>query len=266
MSLRSDLSVLYHLAFRPIRGRDHAQRLENFYAGQAEHYDQFRERLLHGRRDLYESVPIPEGGVWVDLGGGTGANLQWLGDRIHRLGKVYVVDLSTSLLEVARRRAEAERWHNVEVVRGDATTFRPPEGTVDVVTFSYALTMIPDWYAAVLNAEAMLAPGGTIGVVDFYISRKYPPGGLARHRWMTRAFWPLWFGMDNVFLSCDHLPFLQRSFETLSLYEGRSKVPYVPLGRVPFYIFLGRKPARRDFPDRRPGSQDPDAAGGDRQG
>ncbi len=202
----------------------------------------------------------------MDLGGGTGANLQCLDDRIHRLHKVYVVDLSTSLLEVARRRAEALRWHNVEVVRGDATTFRPPEGEVDVVTFSYALTMIPEWYAAVANAEAMLKPGGTIGVVDFYVARKHPSSGLARHRWITRAFWPLWFSIDNVFLSCDHLPFLRCRFDTISLHEGRSKVPYVPLGRVPFYVFLGRKPARQDFADGRPGSLNPGAAEMDERG
>ena len=37
-------------------------------------------------------------------------------------------------------------------------------GTVDVVTFSYALTMIPDWRAAIRNAFRMLKPGGRIGV------------------------------------------------------------------------------------------------------
>ena len=101
--------------------------------------------------------------------------------------------------------------------------------------------MIPDWYAAVANAEAMLKPGGTIGVVDFYVSRKYAADGMTRHRWTTRAFWPLWFGIDNVFLSPDHLPLLQHRFETLSLRESRSKVPYLPFGRVPYYVFLGRK-------------------------
>ena len=242
MTLRSDLKILYHLALRPVRGRDHAQRMEDFYRGQAGDYDQFRERLLPGREALFRSLPVPEGGVWVDLGGGTGANLQWLDDRIQKLRKVYVVDLSRSLLEVARNRAQTRGWRNVEAVCGDATTFRPAEPRVDVVTFSYALTMIPDWYAALSNAVAFLAPGGSIGVVDFYVSRKYPAEGLTRHGWRTRAFWPLWFGIDNVFLSPDHLPCLQRHFETAALSEGRSRVPYLPLAKVPFYSFYGTKP------------------------
>ena len=241
MTLRSDLKILYHLAFRPIRGRDHAQRMEDFYGGQAEDYDRFRERLLPGREALFRSIPIPDGGVWVDLGGGTGANLQSIEGQLHRLRKVYVVDLSASLLEVARGRALARGWRNVETVHDDATRFRPAEGEVDVVTFSYALTMIPDWYAAVSNAKAMLKPGGAMGVVDFYVSRKHAAHGMARHGWPIRAFWPLWFAIDNVFLSPDHLPFLQRQFETVALREDRSKVPYVPLARVPYYAFLGKK-------------------------
>ena len=57
----------------------------------------------------------------------------------------------------------------------------PPEAPVDVVTFSYSLTMIPDWFAAIENALRMLRPGGQIGVVDFYVSRKYPAQPL--HLW-----------------------------------------------------------------------------------
>jgi S-adenosylmethionine-diacylgycerolhomoserine-N-methlytransferase len=241
-SLRSDLAVLYHLALRPIRGSSHAERMENFYRGQAAHYDQFRKRLLPGRKELFQSLRAPDRGVWVDLGGGTGANFEELGDRIHALGKAYVVDLSHSLLTVARQRAEHHGWRNVEPVCADATTFRPPEGKADVVTFSYALTMIPDWFAAVENAESMLKEGGTIGVVDFYVSRPFPIHGMARHSKITRLFWPLWFSLDGVFLSADHLPFLRHRFETILLTEGRSKVPYLPWGRVPFYTFVGKKP------------------------
>lgn len=101
--------------------------------------------------------------------------------------------------------------------------------------------MIPDWFAALANAEAILKPGGTIGVADFYVSRKHPAEGLARHPWLTRAFWPLWFSADHVFVSPDHLPFLRHRFQMIALREARAKVPYLPLARVPYYVFIGRK-------------------------
>jgi S-adenosylmethionine-diacylgycerolhomoserine-N-methlytransferase len=121
--------------------------------------------------------------------------------------------------------------------------WQPPEAPVDVVTFSYSLTMIPDWFAAIDNALQMLKPGGVLGVVDFYVARKVPAAGTARHGWWTRTFWPTWFAMDNVFPSADHLPFLQRHFDVLHFEEHRAKVPYIPVIRVPYYLFVGRKRA-----------------------
>src|SRR5262245_29672022 len=252
MGLVSDLKILYHLALRPVRGKDHAARMESFYAGQAEGYDDFRKRLLKGRQELWKLIRPPEGGTWIDMGGGTGANLEYFSDglgtgdregggRPGGLGKISVLDLSHSLLEIAKQRIAAKGWTNVETVEADATTFQPAGGPVDVITFSYSLTMIPDWFAALENALAILKPGGTIGVVDFYVSRKHAAGGLARHGWWTRSFWPTWFALDNVYPSPDHVPFLHRHFDVLHFEEHRAKVPYLPLGRVPYYLFVGRK-------------------------
>ena len=86
--------------------------------------------------------------------------MEYLADRIGKLNKVYVLDLSHSLLEVAKKRIATRGWSNVETIEADATTFQPAGGQVDVVTFSYSLTMIPDWFGAIENALAMLKPGG----------------------------------------------------------------------------------------------------------
>jgi S-adenosylmethionine-diacylgycerolhomoserine-N-methlytransferase len=241
MSLLSDAKTLYHIVLSPVRGDSHQERLESFYSGQAEAYDDFRKRLLHGREDLCNLLPIPEGGVWMDMGGGTGSNLEAVGERINTARKVYVVDLATSLLAMARKRAEARGWQHVQAVEADATTFVPEEGTVDLITFSYSLTMIPDWFRALEHALTLLKPGGHIGVVDFYVSRKYPAEGRAKHGMGTRVFWPTWFMNDNVYLSSEHLPFLESHFETAHLEERRAPVPYIPGIKVPIYLYLGKK-------------------------
>ncbi len=216
--------------------------MESFYSGQADAYDDFRKRLLHGREALFQNIPVPVGGTWVDLGGGTGANLEFIAPAIPQLGQAYVVDLAGSLLQVARERFAKHHWDHVHAVEADATAWQPPEGQADVVTFSYSLTMIPDWFAAIDNALRMLKPGGLIGVVDFYVSRKHTAQGLQRHPWFTRHFWPTWFASDNVFPSADHLPYLRSHFETVWCQESRSKVPYIPFIRTPFYQFIGSKP------------------------
>ena len=68
------------------------------------------------------------------------------------------------MLKAARRRIAERGWKNVEAVEADAIQFRPAEELADVVTFSYSLTMIPDWFAAIENAWSILKPGGVIGV------------------------------------------------------------------------------------------------------
>jgi S-adenosylmethionine-diacylgycerolhomoserine-N-methlytransferase len=241
MGFLNDLKILYHLALRPVRGSSHAERMESFYSGQAQAYDDFRRRLLQGREQLYQNIPVSQGDVWVDLGGGTGSNVEFIADRIDQLKQVYVVDLSTSLLNVAGQRFEAKGWSHAHAVQADATTWRPPESSAQIVTFSYSLTMIPDWFAAIDNAISMLSPGGCLGVVDFYVSRKHVATDMARHAWFTRSFWPVWFAMDNVFPSPDHLPYLTSRLDPVWCQESRSKVPYVPFLRTPYYQFIGRK-------------------------
>ena len=159
----------------------------------------------------------------MDLGGGTGASLEPVAAALGRL-------------EAVRRAA----GRTSQTMRADAASGELAGLPADTVTLSYALTMIPDWFRALDCAWSMLRPGGVIGVVDFYVSRKHPAAGRVRHRWPTRTLWPLWFAADNVHLSPDHLPALAWRFETLRLVERRGRLPYLPF-RAPYYLFVGRK-------------------------
>ena len=77
MGVFADLKILYHLTLKPVRGKDHAARMESFYAGQAGAYDDFRKRLLKGRQELWNLIPPPAGGTWIDMG-----NRQRCADRL----------------------------------------------------------------------------------------------------------------------------------------------------------------------------------------
>jgi S-adenosylmethionine-diacylgycerolhomoserine-N-methlytransferase len=254
-SLVSELRVLWHLVAHRSQGANHQERLESFYSGQAGDYDAFRKRLLQGRERMIEAIgqtldspelaELAEPRTWIDIGGGTGHNVEAAGEAFrNRFDRIVVLDLTPSLLQVAQKRIDEQGWApQVQTLHADATNFELPGDLppVGLVTFSYSLTMIPDWFAAADRALSLLAPKGLVGVVDFYVSRKYPREGMVQHKWSTRHGWPTWFANDNVFLNPDHIPYWQNRTVQKVLEEGRAKVPYLPLVRVPYYIYVGQK-------------------------
>lgn len=128
--------------------------------------------------------------------------------------KIYLVDLSPSFCTIARSRFQRLGWKNVEVVCADARSFRIADaygeaqtsGRADLITFSYSLSMIPDFYPVIDSMTAMLSPTGVIGVCDFYVqseidyrNRNYLGGAFNRHcSWLSRIFWRTWFEVDRV--------------------------------------------------------------------
>lgn len=79
--------------------------------------------------------------IWVDLGGGTAENVDMMAQLIDlaSFDKIYVVDMCAALCKVAREKVRRKGWSNVEIVEGDACTFKPTKQAT-LVTFSYSLS------------------------------------------------------------------------------------------------------------------------------
>ena len=237
--LVSDVRTLRSMArgIRKSSGGSEADKLDRFYAPQAEHYDRFRERLLRGRKELFDELEWPDRAHVVELGGGTGRNIEYLGDRAATIARYDLVDLCAPLLDRARLRAL--RFPMLRVHHGDAADWQP-RSKPDVVIFSYSLTMMPDWRAALSNAIAMLKPGGALAVVDFYVSSEQPAFGRQRHSAFDRWLWPRWFAHDGVRLDSEVLHSLCGWLPNHRVVESTSALPYLPMLRVPCYRFIGK--------------------------
>ncbi len=218
------------------RHGDHAGRLQAFYAPQADGYDDFRERLLHGRQELVAgllaNLAQTNRPILAELGAGTGKNLDYIGREVARFKRIDLVDLCPALLAIARRRAAS--LANVKVIEADVRRYRPA-AALDAVLCSYSLSMMPEWREVLDLALALLKPGGTMAVVDFTVT-----AGQSR---FARRFWQAWFGHDGVRLSPEHLALLRRHFPEHRYQERRCAVPYLPGLTVPYYLFIGRKTA-----------------------
>mmetsp|Transcript_54545 Transcript_54545/g.88412 ORF Transcript_54545/g.88412 Transcript_54545/m.88412 type:complete len:289 (-) Transcript_54545:428-1294(-) len=247
-SLMDDMRTLSVMWFGSIAGDTHQDRLESFYKNQAELYDGYRARMLHARKPMMTRLMVERDRkgdvVWVDLGGGTGANVEFMDSAIKEgwFKQIVVLDLAPSLCQVARKRAE-DKWPGVvSVVCGDACNSTeeglPDGGTCDIVTISYALVMIPDWKAAVQNALRLLRPGGHLCVCDFTVLTE--EGG----QWpISQGFWTRTFATDHVHLKAEHRQYLKSV--TTEKYEetGYGRMPYIPFFLRPaWYAYIGVKP------------------------
>lgn len=228
--LAADARILWRLLCGQPKDGSHAERLQAFYAPQAARYDAFRARLLHGRQALIEELDLQAGARVVELGCGTGSSLMRIGTKAGQFASFDMVDLCPALLDIARQRAAGHE--QIRVIEADAAIWQPDQ-PVDFVFMSYALTMIPDWSRVIANAQAMLAPGGRIGVVDFHL----PATGCR----LSNTFWRKWFGHDGVHLSSEHLAELRASFVERFSAELRAPVPYLPGIQAPYYLFVGEQ-------------------------
>ncbi|KAI0023733.1 hypothetical protein F4780DRAFT_785514 [Xylariomycetidae sp. FL0641] len=272
-TLRSLWLFVYSCFLKPHDGDRNGtqqQALESFYSSQASIYDMTRTALLQGREDMLALAAaqvqyrVKQNGnasgsrrrVWVDIGGGTGWNIETMARfmAVSTFDRVYLVDFSPSLCEVARQRFVRLGWKNVKVLCQDARSFRLGEheptglptsqpGGAELVTMSYSLSMMPDYYSIVDSLPSLLVPQGIIGVVDFYVQssvdvsfRNYTGGLINRHvNFLSRTFWRAWFDLDRVSLEPGRRDYLEYRFGTVLSVNSRNKY----LGSIPYYIWLG---------------------------
>lgn len=74
------------------------------------------------------------------------------------------------MLAEARRKIDAARWSNVELLHADATQYAFPSDTSAILS-TFALTLVPEYDAVVARGAAALKPGGRWVVLDL----KLPP-------------------------------------------------------------------------------------------
>ena len=148
-----------------------AQRMDRHYRFQRHIYDSTRTHYLIGRRHLIDSIDAAPAASVLEIGCGTAWNLIRVAQSYPE-AHIYGIDVSRAMLDTAQasvnRRGLAGRIH---LRQGDATSFDPRAlfgcKTFDRIFFSYALSMIPKWEAALAHAATCISPGGRLLIVDF---------------------------------------------------------------------------------------------------
>ena len=130
----------------------------------------FKQEVEHllAELDIQESERLS----LVDMGCGTGATVIAAAKYFRKL---YAVDVSPVMLEVARRKAAAAGIANIEFINAGFLSYRHGHDPVDIVTTKAAFHHLPDFWkqVALLNINGMLKTGGIFHLFDVVFH--FPP-------------------------------------------------------------------------------------------
>jgi len=181
------------------------------------------------------------GEVVLDLGSGAGADVLISARRVAPGGRVYGLDMTTEMLELARRNAAEAGVDNVEFVQGYLEEVPLPDASVDVVISNCVINLAVDKIVVLREAARVLRPGGRFAVSDVIADADLDAA--------TRADMGRWTG-------CVAGALTRAEFEQALSGAGLVDVEIVETHRVHEHaasaIVRARKPAARAAP--RPGS------------
>ncbi|CAN5767896.1 class I SAM-dependent methyltransferase [soil metagenome] len=165
--------------------------MDRVYRRQRHVYDFTRKYYLLGRDRLIEDLAPPPGGRVLEIGCGTARNLI-AAARAWPEARLYGIDISSEMLETARQEvSRAGLTARIALARADATAFDPAVlfgvPCFSRAFFSYSLSMIPGWTAALAQGLAWLSPDGELHIVDFGGQEALPAWfRVGLRRWLAR--------------------------------------------------------------------------------
>jgi len=169
----------------------HAALMDKVYRRQRHFYDLTRKYYLLGRDHLVRQLNARPGERVIEIGCGTARNLIRIAETYPGT-KLFGLDASAEMLRTAHEAvARARLSERIALKRALAEELTPnlfgSEQKFDHAIFSYSLSMIPDWRAALLAAAKAVRADGFIHVVDFGdLGSLWSVASLTLRAWLRR--------------------------------------------------------------------------------
>ncbi len=200
-----------------LKALDHHTLLKT-YRKKAKHYDFYHRTVTIGSdqkgREMIVEKTVKPGDIVLDAGGGTGTSALMAAHVVGNNGKVVLLDLSTYMLDVAKKKAKEASFDNIEFIEGDMYELPFEDNHFDVVLSSYSTCPLQDPGKATLEMLRVLKPGALLGIAHSTV----PDNKLMK--WIARKVERLIWLFPALSLGCravEVLPALKKTTATIRL-------------------------------------------------